>query len=217
VAGVANNHTANHGRAGFDTTRYLLEEADIASVGDPSGITDVSVWRTADGGNSLSLIAVNVFDGDLTGLTELIVAEATAGQFVIVLPHWGNEYQTSHSARQEQLATDWVNAGARLIIGAHPHVVQDAQIITAPNGEQAVVLYSLGNFIFDQTFSQETQQGLIVAGSVSPEQLQVVLQPIVSRQLRPELAWGETKQAIIDRVCASLGEACSAGTITVTY
>lgn len=215
TAGLANNHTANQGRTGLETTRRLLDEASIDWVGDPYGSNETSIKRYDTGGNAISLIAVNVFDGDLAGLTELIQAEQTAGQFVIVLPHWGNEYQTTHSGRQEQLATEWVEAGANLIIGMHPHVVQDAQVITTTSGDQVLVLYSLGNFVFDQTFSQETQQGLIVAGSITAEQVHVVLQPIISRKLKPELARGETKQALIERVCNGLANLCSNGSITL--
>lgn len=213
TAGLANNHTANQGRAGLETTRQLLDAAKLDWVGDPYGINESSVKRYSQGGNEVSLIAVNVFDGDLTGLTELIESEHTAGQFVIVLPHWGNEYQTTHSGRQEQLATDWVSAGVDLIIGMHPHVVQDAQVLTAADGRKVLVLYSLGNFVFDQTFSTETQQGLIVAGSITPEAVRVALLPTISRKLKPELARGETKQAVIDRVCKNIQEYCEDGVI----
>ncbi len=215
TVGLANNHTANHGQSGLVTTRQLLDEAAIDWVGDPAGINDTSVKRYDRGGIIISLIAVNVFDGDISGLTDLIKTESTAGRFVIVLPHWGNEYQTTHSSKQEQLATDWVTTGANLIIGMHPHVVQDAQVITATNGAKTLVLYSLGNFVFDQSFSQETQQGLLVAGSISDSQLQVVLQPLVSNHLKPELARGATKQIIIDRICSNIQAYCKAGVVTV--
>lgn len=210
TAGLANNHTANQGRAGLETTRNLLTQAGIDWVGDPSSINTTSVKRYTVGDVAVSLIAVNVFDGDLAGLTELIQQEDQSNQFVIVLPHWGNEYQTTHSLRQEQLAGDWITAGADLIIGMHPHVIQDAQII---NGK--LVLYSLGNFIFDQTFSEETQQGLIVTGAITADQIRLVLVPIVSHNLKPELAKGSQKQAVIDRVCSAIQEYCEAGTITL--
>ena len=138
----------------------------------------------------------------------MIQQEDTADQFVIVLPHWGNEYQTTHSSRQESLAQDWITAGADLIIGMHPHVVQDAEII-----DGKLVLYSLGNFVFDQTFSKETQQGLIVTGVLSDDEVEVVLVPIVSRKLKPELAWGDEKQVLVNRICQSIEKYCNDGTI----
>lgn len=208
--GLANNHTANQGRAGLDTTRQMLDEAGLDWVGDPSGINETSVKRYAYDGISVSLIAVNQFDGDLTGLTELIAEEKTTGHFIVVLPHWGNEYQTTHSSRQESLARDWIAAGAGLIIGMHPHVVQDAQVI-----DGKLVIYSLGNFVFDQTFSKETQQGLIVTGSISADELKVVLVPIVSHNLKPQLATGDEKQVLVDRICGSIAKYCSEGIVTI--
>lgn len=208
--GLANNHTANQGRAGLDTTRQMLESVNLDWVGDPSGINDTSVKRYTYDGIAVSLIATNVFDGDVTGLTELIAEEKSAGNFVIVLPHWGNEYQTVHSSRQESLATDWITAGADLIIGMHPHVVQDAQVI-----DGKLVIYSLGNFVFDQTFSKETQQGLIVTGSLSEDELKLVLVPIVDHNLKPQLATGDEKQVLIDRICRNIQEYCEDGVITI--
>ncbi|MBI4407416.1 MAG: AmmeMemoRadiSam system protein B [Candidatus Kerfeldbacteria bacterium] len=208
--GLANNHGANHGRAGLDTTRQVVEAAGLDWVGDPYGINETSVKRYSVDDIAVSLIATNSFDGDQTGLTELITQERDSGNFVIVLPHWGNEYQTTHSSRQESLATDWIAAGAGLIIGMHPHVVQDAQVI-----EGKLVIYSLGNFVFDQTFSKETQQGLIVTGTISEDELKLVLVPIVDRSLKPQLATGGEKQALVDRICGNIQEYCADGLITI--
>jgi len=73
---------------------------------------------------------------------------------IIVLMHWGAEYQLIENKRQRYLA-DWlVKQGADLVIGAHPHVVQpiEERIINAPNQKPRKVLiaYSLGNFISNQ-------------------------------------------------------------------
>lgn len=208
--GLANNHTANHGRAGLETTQQMVESIGIDWVGDPYEINGTSIDRYTQGELTLSLIAVNQFDGNLTGLTDLIAQEDQAGNFVVVVPHWGTEYVTGHTRVQEQLATDWVEAGADLIIGMHPHVVEDAQVI-----QGKLVLYSLGNFVFDQTFSTETQQGLVVTGVLSKQGLKLVLVPIVSRQLKPQLLTGESKQQMIDHVCANIQSYCQAGTITI--
>ena len=211
TVGLANNHTANQGRSGLETTRQMIEQVDIDRVGDPYGINETSVQRYTYGGQAVSLIAVNVFDGSLIGLTELIQQEDEVGQFVIVLPHWGNEYQTTHSNRQESLATDWITAGADFIVGMHPHVVQDAQVI-----DGTLVIYSLGNFVFDQTFSTETQRGLIVTGSISADELQAVLVPIVDHNLKSQLAVGDEKQYLVDRICGNIEEYCDSGIVTLS-
>lgn len=69
---------------------------------------------------------------------------------VIVCPHWGNEYATRQSGYQEQFALEMTEAGADVIIGTHPHVVQPVEWITAENGNTALCFYSLGNYVSTQ-------------------------------------------------------------------
>jgi poly-gamma-glutamate capsule biosynthesis protein CapA/YwtB (metallophosphatase superfamily) len=76
---------------------------------------------------------------------------------VIVMPHWGPEYSPNPNPYQRHFAQVAVEAGADLVVGNHTHVVQAIQEI---NG--VPVFYGLGNFIFDQTWSQETQQSVIL-------------------------------------------------------
>ena len=69
---------------------------------------------------------------------------------VIVCPHWGIEYVTSLSQYQEQFAKQMVEAGADLIIGTHPHVVQPVEWVESENGNRALCFYSLGNYLSTQ-------------------------------------------------------------------
>ena len=80
----------------------------------------------------------------------------TAGaDFVIVIAHWGIEYQTKPSSYQTDLTDNFFNAGADVIFGSHPHVVQPMEIreITNPDGTKrtGVCIYSMGNFVSSQT------------------------------------------------------------------
>lgn len=81
--------------------------------------------------------------------------------FIIVLPHWGIEYKTAHSAAQAEMAEFLVRRGADAIIGAHPHVVQDTDSIKSLSGDYVPVVYSLGNFISNMS-AANTQIGLAV-------------------------------------------------------
>jgi poly-gamma-glutamate synthesis protein (capsule biosynthesis protein) len=76
---------------------------------------------------------------------------------VIVLNHWGTEYTPVPTERQRGLAREAVSAGATLVIGNHPHAVQAVEFL---NG--GFVSYALGNFVFDQDWSLETQQGVVL-------------------------------------------------------
>jgi len=75
---------------------------------------------------------------------------------VITMFHWGDEYKTTHNKKQEIIAHAAIDAGASLVVGHHPHVIQDIQTY-----KDAPIIYSLGNFIFDQNFSKDTKRGLV--------------------------------------------------------
>lgn len=77
--------------------------------------------------------------------------------FIIVYTHWGNEYQTQANQTTQTLAHQLIDQGADLIIGSHPHVIQNHEIYQGKH-----IYYSLGNFIFDQYFSPATKKGRLV-------------------------------------------------------
>lgn len=197
---LANNHTSNKGLAGLTNTRAVLTAAGIHPIGQQIGFNEDNVWRSPAGGIPTTIIAINTLEEyDRAALNTAIAAERAAGQTVIIMPHWGYEYQTHHSAGQRALAEEWITAGADLIIGGHPHVVQDAEVI---NG--VPVVYSLGNFVFDQSFSEETQQGLIVSGSTTHEAVNLKFHPISLKKMTPQLLNGDDKTALLERVGAGL-------------
>lgn len=66
---------------------------------------------------------------------------------VIVFPHWGEEYTNNPTSAQRSMARQMANAGADLIIGCHPHVIQPLEIITTNGGRKVPCYYSLGNFV----------------------------------------------------------------------
>lgn len=91
-------------------------------------------------------------------------AKEGGAEFIIALPHWGNEYTLRHSAFQEEMAEWMAENGADIIIGSHPHVIQDCDTITVAgtDGEKKVpVIYSLGNIISNMS-ARDTQAGLLL-------------------------------------------------------
>ncbi len=86
-------------------------------------------------------------------LTDIAEAKEVA-DVVIVCPHWGTEYTMKPSAYQQKFALQMVEAGADLIIGTHPHVVQPMEWIEAENGNRALCYYSLGNYVSTQKKTQ---------------------------------------------------------------
>ena len=82
-------------------------------------------------------------------LEDIKEAEKIA-DIVIVCPHWGTEYATTPSSYQETFALQMTEAGADVIIGTHPHVVEPVKLIEADNGNTALCYYSLGNYVSTQ-------------------------------------------------------------------
>lgn len=79
-------------------------------------------------------------------ISDLQKAEALA-DFTVVCPHWGTEYQHKQSVEQEKWAALFMEYGADLVIGTHPHYIQPVEMLTNEAGKQMLVYYSLGNFI----------------------------------------------------------------------
>ena len=79
-------------------------------------------------------------------ISDLQKAEGLA-DFTVVCPHWGTEYQHKQSAEQEKWANLFMEYGADLVIGTHPHYIQPVEMLTGENGEEMLVYYSIGNFI----------------------------------------------------------------------
>ena len=91
---------------------------------------------------------------DFTTLNPQVIADIEKAKeladIVIVCPHWGTEDVTEPSSYQQKFALQMTEAGADVIIGTHPHVVQPVEWITAENGNKSLCYYSLGNYVSTQ-------------------------------------------------------------------
>jgi len=184
VLSTANNHSLDRGWTGVVRTLERLREAGIVPVGtaedEEAARRTVIVERNGIrlgflsytyGTNGLPLpkdkpFAVNLIDPDR--IREEIARTREAGaDFVAVFLHFGNEYEKWPNDFQRDIARGAVEAGADLILGSHPHVVQPYEIWSvsgaggAEDGRRGLIFYSLGNFISNQT-GNGTDTGLIV-------------------------------------------------------
>lgn len=160
---LGNNHIENMDKEGVYSTRDYLEKAGVGHFGGLAFLheesTDVGepIYRAEINGQKLSFVAYNQFGGmPPYEVAPRIAKEKADGYFVIVLAHWGEEYIPPVKAVREA-ARLFAESGAGLVIGSHPHVVQETEMIGA-----TPVYYSLGNFLFDQFFSEEVMHGLAV-------------------------------------------------------
>ncbi len=160
IVSVANNHTFDMGQQGNDDTYKYLEDWGIQAVGDAREVNERSTFETEVNGYKVGFGAYNHTDFKTTieEITASIEGLAERNDFVIASIHWGVEYQHTPQPFQEDWAQQMVDAGADVILGHHPHVLQGMEVLQADDERQAVVFYSLGNFVFDQWFSEPTQE-----------------------------------------------------------
>ncbi|HYE71714.1 MAG TPA: CapA family protein [Blastocatellia bacterium] len=176
VFSTSNNHMGDWTKLAFDDTMRYLSEVEIGHAGaglnktaaltpyviEKNGMRFGFVAYTDVGPNWLAATETSsgIAIADPKTLPAEIEQAKTWCDFLIVSFHWGDEYK-AHNARQTLLARAAVDAGADMVIGHHPHVEQDTEWY---NGK--FIAYSLGNFIFDQYFSPETMQGLVIKATV---------------------------------------------------
>lgn len=156
IVNLGNNHILNFGMEGLAATTEALRGAGVGYFGDPGR---QSVAGRRFGGVSIAFINYNEFEWSSTASTTIaqIQAARESGEIPVVYTHWGIEYATTSPARIQALAHRFVDAGAEIVIGSHPHVVEEHEIY---NGK--TVYYSLGNFIFDQYWSDDVRHGLLL-------------------------------------------------------
>ncbi len=183
---LANNHTLDMGKKGLEETKEWLKKYGINFIGSPlSGSSDKldSFFST----DNIIFLAFNQIFPFMIREEEIIktiktVKSLNPDNFLIVSLHWGEEYKLINSPAQQSLAHQIIEAGADLIIGHHPHVVQNIE-----KYQGKLIFYSLGNFIFDQYFSPDTQQGLAVGLEIYPDRLVCRLFPLQINLSQPVL------------------------------
>lgn len=190
----ANNHSNNAGQEGVDTTRAVLASAKIQVFGGPteSDVSRVAYFKGE--GMSLAVIGIEMTLGQDPKILVPIIKEIKKdpNARVMIMPHWGTEYLFKHTSTQSDAAHLWIDAGADIVIGSHPHVVEYAELYRG-----APIFYSLGNFLFDQ-FALMTQKGLLISGKFTPDGLTLFGLPIQSFSNQPRLVTGKTKKTILD-------------------
>lgn len=199
---IANNHIGDWTREAAQDTLDLFDTYGIHAVGGGMNKKEAHSARTIThkdttfGFLAYSLIgphyirATESKAGITTPSRENMIADIEHAKeisdVVIVSLHFGEEYETEANQYQKDLARSLVDVGAKLVIGHHPHVLQPGEFY-----KDGYIAYSLGNFVFDQHFSEETQtsaileiimeEGEIVSATETPVRIttdyQVILDP----------------------------------------
>lgn len=156
---LANNHGLDQGKLGYEDTKKYLADVGIKYFGHGAREEYEDVWIEKVGSTRIAIIGLNLTDHRVADnkIKELIEQAAGKSDVVVVFVHWGVEYERFPSFEQKRLARLFIDSGVDAVIGHHPHVVQ-----TIEEYKSKIIFYSLGNFIFDQYFSKETQEGLAI-------------------------------------------------------
>ena len=172
IVSIANNHINDCGSGGVADTINSLQNAHLEPIGpDPR-----PVFRNYDG-LLLAFFAFNDIQRPLDIEQSIAVVKSTKqlNSIVIVSIHWGQEYSPEPSERQRMLAQSFANAGASIIWGHHPHVLQPVEWVQGINQDQpTLIFYSLGNTLFDQYMLPDAQRGVMLLVKLGSGGIEVI-------------------------------------------
>ena len=163
IVSLANNHVLDFGSDVLSQTFTTLDDAGIAYVGAGESIARAKAWESYEiNGTKIAVLAAsrvipvvewnvdNAQPGvfctyDPTQLVEQIALAEQEHDLVIVAVHWGIEGAAYPEDYQREMAKQYIDAGADLIVGNHPHVIQGVEYY-----KDVPIVYSLGNYLFNQ-------------------------------------------------------------------
>jgi poly-gamma-glutamate synthesis protein (capsule biosynthesis protein) len=197
---LANNHIRDYGAPGVINTVKTLDNYGIKHAGAGKDLKAAAkpAYLTAKG------VTVGIVSCDIIAIGHIKATKTRAGALpcksdeafdaikaarkkadvLIVFPHWGIEFSRNRLKAQERLAARWERMGVDLVIGAHSHM---------PGGigdiDGMPVFYSLGNFIFDQSWSTATMEGILAEMTFQGDRLvQIRVHPFLTHdQAQPNL------------------------------
>ncbi|MBT2755066.1 CapA family protein [Mesobacillus foraminis] len=176
IVSTANNHTLDRGEKAIQSAIGYMTKAGLPYVGsfknpddkdrlrilNKNGI-DIAYLSYTYGTNGIPVpegkdYLVNLIDKE--AMKEEVHRANKQADVVVMSIHWGNEYQRFPDDIQKELARFLVNEGVDVVFGHHPHVLQPMEWITAGDGRQGLVVYSLGNFLSGQIWDYKDIGGM---------------------------------------------------------
>lgn len=203
VVSVANNHSFDYNTAALEDSFKRLKNTNIEYVGggfnkaEAFGLkiiekNDVKIgflaycsvgakgWAATDGNTGMAFLS----DDNIEKIREDIKKAKEQVDILIVSSHSGEEYQTEENEYQSELYQSFIESGADIVLGHHPHVVQPVKSYL--NG---YIAYSLGNFVFDQGFSENTMKGELLQITIEDKKIKDVSSKEIkmNKQFQPEI------------------------------
>jgi hypothetical protein len=199
---LANNHIGDAGRTGMLQTMENLDGYGLAHGGLGKNATAAHKATLLKAGDvTVGILGYDQIaksynaDADTPGsarmTTKTLKADIKAARkagadVVVVFPHWGVEYRAAPSAAQRALGKAAIDAGADLVIGNHPHWAEGMEVYKGKP-----IWYALGNFVFDQTWSEYTMEGMTLELTFRGKEL-------AQARMRPHLILGKAQPNFMD-------------------
>jgi poly-gamma-glutamate synthesis protein (capsule biosynthesis protein) len=176
---VLERHGVRFGFLGFNT----IGETPRAGPGRPGALSVRMPPRTGP-----------LHHHDLARVLQAVRRLGRRVDVVVVMPHWGTQYTHRVEPIQRRVGRRLVDAGADLVVGAHPHWVQGMERYRG-----AVIAYSLGNFVFDMDFMDQTMEGVALTVSFRGDRLRgIELTPYrLDSRFAPRPVRGAAARAIL--------------------
>ncbi|MCR5403300.1 MAG: CapA family protein [Butyrivibrio sp.] len=181
IAACAGNHALDRGIYGIDVTTDFYSERGIICLGvQNSREKEFHPYRlVSKHGITFAMFDLTYGTGDMDvsdrypyavrylpqdrdeeqALLDEMAEARDNSDFIIIFVHWGKEYETHANEEQRRMAGLFAEGGADVVVGTHPHVLQEVESIPRPDGGQTLVYYSLGNFRAYQAQMEETKVG----------------------------------------------------------
>ncbi len=217
VVSLANNHILDYHHEGMQETMAILTDNSIAGVGagrnihearkpvimEVNGITIGFVaytemwfvharepisWQATEEEPGVAPARLEYVAEDIADLRDKV-------DIIVASFHWGKEYADEPTTEQKALARGAVDAGADLVLGHHPHVLQGIEFY-----KQGVIAYSLGNFVFDQRLPK-TQESMVLEFTLSKRGvLDMTIHPAYIQGMQPIILEGNRKSYLYNRI-----------------
>ncbi len=199
---LANNHIGDAGRTGMLQTMKNLDKYGVAHGGLGKNLAAAhKATLLKAGGLTVGILGYDMIAPSYhaganlagsAGMTkkdlkaDIKAARKAGADVVIVFPHWGIEYRAKPSPTQQKMAHAAIDAGADLVIGNHPHWAEAMEVYKGKP-----VWYALGNFVFDQTWSDYTMEGITLELTFNGTRLTQI-------RMRPHLILGKAQANFMD-------------------
>jgi poly-gamma-glutamate capsule biosynthesis protein CapA/YwtB (metallophosphatase superfamily) len=182
LVSVANNHSGDYGKVAFLDEFLTLPTRGLTPIGGGKNKQQAHtpIFKTVHG-TTIAFLAYDEIDPYSFAATDTTPGHAwlneddlqrdlaharQSADFVITFVHWGIEYFTGLTAHQHYLAHAAIDSGADLVVGAHPHVIEPYE-----SYKGKLIVYSLGNFVFDNMYEEVVRRGSILTLTIQKNHL----------------------------------------------